>query len=135
ETIMLANNSVSRGQSPSYSRNEQKLGKDLLSTDELAILDGSKCILQLRGVRPFLSSKYDITQHKNYRHLSDANPKYAFDVGKHIKKRLKVKPTEEYEYFEYIPADEEMPQEALSDFGNFDEVEIFTDFPDDLEPI
>ncbi|MCL2853283.1 MAG: hypothetical protein FWE20_09675 [Defluviitaleaceae bacterium] len=75
-----------------------------------------------------------MTKHKNYRYLSDANPKNAFDVSKHILKRLKVKPTEEYEHFEYVAVDEEMPQEALADFPGFDETEAFADFPEDLEP-
>lgn len=75
ETIDTFNTGESRGREVSHSLNYQKLGKDLATVDELAVLDGSKCILQLRGVRPFLSNKFDITQHKNYRYLSDTNPK------------------------------------------------------------
>ena len=123
ETVYMLNNGVSRGNSPSYSQNTQKLGKDLMSLDELAVLDGGKCILQLRGVRPFLSDKYDITKHKNYRYLSDADPKNAFDIGKFITAKLKVKPEEQYEYIEYAPTEDELPDEA------------FEDFPVDLEPI
>lgn len=78
----------------------QKLGKDLATVDELAVLDGSKCILQLRGVRPFLSKKFDITQHKNYRYLSDANPKNEFDIEKFLSHRLKPKQDEAYHVFE-----------------------------------
>ena len=125
ETIYLLNNSVSKGNSPSYSQNQQKVGKELMSLDELSVMDGSKCILQLRGVRPFLSDKFDITKHKNYRYLSDANPKNAFNIEKFVSRRLKVKPDEQYEYFEYTP-DEEMPIEAFEDF---------TEYPVDLEPV
>jgi len=123
ETIYMLNNSVSKGNSPSYSKNTQKLGKDLQSVDELMVMDGMKCILQLRGVRPFLSDKYDITNHKNYRYLSDADPKNAFDIGKFVSRKLKVKPDEKYEYFEYEPPEDELPDEA------------FDDFPVDLEPV
>jgi type IV secretion system protein VirD4 len=123
ETVYMLNNGVSRGNSPSYSQNTQKLGKDLMSLDELSVMDGSKCILQLRGVRPFLSDKYDITKHKNYRYLSDANPKNAFDIGKFLSAKLKVKPEDQYEFFEYEPPEDELPDEA------------FGDFPVDLEPI
>jgi type IV secretion system protein VirD4 len=126
ETIYLLNHSQSKGNSPSFSQNEQKLGKELMSLDELSVMDGSKCILQLRGVRPFLSDKYDITKHKNYRYLSDANPKNVFDIGKYVSTRLKVKPDEQYEFFEYTPTDEEMPDEAFEDFP---------DYGEDLEPV
>jgi len=139
ETIYMLNHSVSKGNSPSYSQNQQKVGKELMSIDELSVMDGSKCILQLRGVRPFLSDKYDITKHKNYRFLSDADPKNAFDIGKFVSTRLKVKPDEEYACFEYVPADEEMPEEALGDFQQTGEVAEdsgdFEDYPEDLELI
>lgn len=79
ETIDTYNTGESRGRETSHSLNYQKLGKELATIDELAVLDGGKCILQLRGVRPFLSDKYDITRHPNYKYLSDANPKNAFD--------------------------------------------------------
>lgn len=91
ETIDLFNTSDTRGQSQSYGINYQKTGKDLMSRDELAVMDGSKCIVQLRGVRPFLSDKFDITKHKRYRELSEANPKYTFDVEKYLKHRLVLK--------------------------------------------
>ena len=84
ETIDTYNTSNTRGNSPSYGLNYQKLGKDLASVDELAVLDGSKCILQLRGVRPFLSDKYDLTQHPNYRLTSDYDPKNTFDIEKYL---------------------------------------------------
>ena len=100
ETIDTFNTGESRGREVSHSLNYQKLGKDLASVDELAVLDGSKCILQLRGVRPFLSNKFDITQHKNYRYLSDANPKNEFDIEKFLSHRLKPKQDETYNVFE-----------------------------------
>ena len=100
ETIDTFNTGESRGREVSHSLNYQKLGKDLATVDELAVLDGSKCILQLRGVRPFLSNKFDITQHKNYKYLSDANPKNEFDVEKFLSHRLKPRQDEAYNVFE-----------------------------------
>lgn len=100
ETIDTFNTGESRGREVSHSLNYQKLGKDLATVDELAVLDGSKCILQLRGVRPFLSNKFDITQHKNYRYLLDANPKNEFDIEKFLSHRLKPKQDEAYHVFE-----------------------------------
>ena len=91
ETIDTYNTGESRGRETSHSLNYQKLGKSLLSADELEVLDGGKCILQLRGVRPFLSSKYDITKHPHYKYLSDADPKNAFDVERFIRRKMKVK--------------------------------------------
>ena len=91
ETIDTYNTGESRGRETSHSLNYQKLGKSLLSVDELEVLDGGKCILQLRGVRPFLSSKYDITKHPHYKYLSDADPKNAFDVERFIRRRMKIK--------------------------------------------
>jgi type IV secretion system protein VirD4 len=89
-------------------------------------MDGMKCILQLRGVRPFLSDKFDITKHKNYRFLSDFDDKHAFDIGKFVNRKLKVKPDEEYdfhEYPEYVQPEDDLPEEA------------FDDFEVDLEPV
>ena len=100
ETIDTFNTGESRGREVSHSLNYQKLGKDLATIDELAVLDGGKCILQLRGVRPFLSDKYDITRHPNYKYLSDANPRNAFDIEKYLSTRLKLKPEEEFEVFD-----------------------------------
>lgn len=100
ETIDTFNTGESRGREVSHSLNYQKLGKDLATVDELSVLDGGKCILQLRGVRPFKSDKYDITAHPNYKYLSDANPKNAFDIEKYLKCRLKVKKNDVYETFE-----------------------------------
>ena len=106
ETIDTFNTGESRGRETSHSLNYQKLGKELASVDELAVLDGGKCILQLRGVRPFLSEKYDITKHPNYKYLSDADRRNTFDIEKFLSTKLKVKPEETYEVYE-IDADSE----------------------------
>ena len=100
ETIDLLNTSDTRGQSQSYGMNYQKTGKELMSRDELSVMDGNKCILQLRGVRPFLSNKYDITQHKRYRELSDYDKKNAFDVEQYLKHTLRMGVEEEFEVFD-----------------------------------
>ena len=100
ETIDTFNTGESRGREVSHSLNYQKLGKDLATIDELAVLDGGKCILQLRGVRPFLSDKYDITRHPKYKYLSDANPRNAFDIEKYLSTRLVPKADEVYEVFD-----------------------------------
>ena len=106
ETIDTFNTGESRGRETSHSLNYQKLGKELASVDELAVLDGGKCILQLRGVRPFLSEKYDITKHPNYKYLSDADRRNTFDIEKFLSTKLKVKPEETYEVYE-VDADSE----------------------------
>ena len=108
ETIDLYNTSDTRGQGRSYGLNYQKTGKELMSRDELAVMDGTKCILQLRGVRPFFSNKYDITKHKRYKELSDSNPKNAFDVEKYLRCGLVMGRDEE---FELIDLEDEMPEE------------------------
>ena len=100
ETIDTFNTGESRGRETSHSLNYQKLGKELASVDELAVLDGGKCILQLRGVRPFLSEKYDITKHPNYKYLSDADRRNTFDIEKFLSTKLKVKPEETYDVYE-----------------------------------
>ena len=100
ESIATYNTGESRGRETSHSLNYQKLGTRLLSVDELEVLDGGKCILQLRGVRPFLSDKYDITKHPNYKYLSDANPRNAFDIEKYLSTRLVPKADEVYEVFD-----------------------------------
>ena len=96
ETIDSYNNSDTRGNSPSYGTNYQKLGHELLSRDEIAVLDGDKCILQLRGVRPFLSDKYDLTQHPNYKLTSDYDPKNTFDIEKYLNRKEKIYPGDEF---------------------------------------
>ena len=100
ETIDMYNTGESRGQSQSYNLNYQKLGKDLMSIDELAVMDGSKCILQLRGVRPFLSDKYDLTQHPNYRLTSDYDKKNYFDVEKFLHHKLQLNKRDVYDVIE-----------------------------------
>ena len=96
ETIDAFNTSDTRGNSPSYGTTFQKMGHELLSRDELAVLDGGKCILQLRGVRPFLSDKYDLTQHPNYKLTSDYDPKNAFDIEKYLNRKEKINPNDEF---------------------------------------
>ena len=100
ETIDTYNTGESRGRETSHSLNYQKLGKELMSQDELAVMDGGKCILQLRGVRPFLSDKYDITKHPNFQYTADADDKNAFDIEAFLSTRLKPKPNEVYDVFE-----------------------------------
>ena len=96
ETIDSFNTSDTRGNSPSYGTSFQKLGHELMSRDELAVLDGGKCILQLRGVRPFLSDKYDLTQHPNYKLTSDYDPKNTFDIEKYLNRKEKIQPGDEF---------------------------------------
>ena len=96
ETIDAYNTSDTRGNSPSYGTNYSKLGHELMSRDELAVLDGGKCILQLRGVRPFLSDKYDLTQHPNYKLTSDYDPKNTFDIEKYLNRKEKIHPGDEF---------------------------------------
>ena len=96
ETIDTFNTSDTRGNSPSYGTNYQKLGKELMSRDELAVMDGSKCVLQLRGVRPFLSDKYDLTQHPNYKYTADYDKKLTFDIEKYLSTRAKLYPKDKF---------------------------------------
>ena len=114
ETIDTYNTGESRGREVSHSLNYQKLGKDLATVDELAVLDGGKCILQLRGVRPFLSDKYDITKHANYKYLSDADKRNEFDIERFLSRRLKPKPDEVYDTYEIdasaMDADDDMSE-------------------------
>ena len=108
ETIDLYNTSDTRGTSQSYGLNYQKTGKELMSRDELAVMDGNKCILQLRGVRPFLSNKYDITKHKRYKELSDANKRNAFDVEKYLEHKLVFSQDTEFEVYEVNVTEEDV---------------------------
>ena len=100
ETIDLSNQSENRGSQVSYGLSYQKLGKELMSQDELAVMDGGKCIYMLRGVRPFLSEKYDLTKHPNYRYTADADPKNLFNMERYMKRHPKVKPTDAFEVYE-----------------------------------
>lgn len=111
ETIDVRTSSQSKGRSGSYSQNFQQAGRDLMSVDELAVMDGGKCLLQIRGVRPFLSRKYDITKHPNYKYLSDYNEKNAFDIEKFLSTRLPVQPGELYHNYE-VTAEELEAQTA-----------------------
>ena len=110
ETIDTFNTSDTRGSQRSYGLNYQKLGKELMTPDELAVMDGGKCILQVQGVRPFFSDKFDITKHPQYKYLSDVDLKNTFDVAKFVKRRLKVKPEDKFEVCELeAPADPGSP--------------------------
>jgi hypothetical protein len=104
-----------------------------MSIDELSVMDGSKCILQLRGVRPFLSDKYDITQHKNYKYLSDFDPKNTFDMEKFVNHKLDVKPDAEFDLFSHDAQGEEMPPEAFADYQAEQSPEQSEYVPDDLD--
>ncbi len=117
ETIDTFNTGESRGREVSHSLNYQKLGKSLMSMDELAVMDGGKCILQVRGVRPFLSDKYDITAHPNYKYLSDSNPKNAFSIEQYLHRQLKLRLEEECMAYEIdvTDQDEEEFMEELTD--------------------
>ena len=106
ETIDTYNTGESRGREKSYSLNYQKLGKELMSQDEIAVMDGGKCILQLRGVRPFFSDKYDITKHPFYKYLSDCHPKNAFEIERFLSTKLKIKPDDVYEVYEIFENEE-----------------------------
>ena len=107
ETIDTYNTGESRGREISHSLNYQKLGKELMSVDELAVMDGSKCILQVRGVRPFLSNKYDITKHPYYKYLSDADPRNAFDIEKFLSHQLDLKEKDSFDTYEIAIDDDE----------------------------
>ena len=100
ETIDMFNTSITKGTQESHGQNFQKLGKDLMSVDEIAVMDGEKCILQVRGERPFLSKKYDITKHKNYRYLADFDKKHTFNVDKHLSTRLRLRKDDVYSVVE-----------------------------------
>ena len=111
ETIDTYNTGENRGREKSYSLTYQKLGKELMSQDEIAVMDGGKCILQLRGVRPFFSDKYDITKHPFYKYLSDHHPKNAFDIEHFLSTKLKIKPDDVYEVYEVPVSDGEAAAE------------------------
>ena len=113
ETIDTYNTGESRGREQSHSLNYQKLGRELMSVDDLATMDGGKCILQVRGLRPFYSDKYDITKHPNYKYLSDANPKNTFDVEAYMSRKLNLQADEEYDVYEIDDVD--LDDEDLTD--------------------
>ena len=111
ETIDMYNTGESRGQSQSYNMNYQKLGHDLMSIDELAVMDGSKCIVQVRGVRPFLSDKYDLTQHPNYKYTADANKNNLFKIEDYLNHKLILKADDEYEVIE-VPEEDDSESDS-----------------------
>ncbi len=129
ETIDSFNTSTNRGQSESYGMNYQKLGKELKSQDELAVMDGGKCILQLRGVRPFFSDKYDITRHKQYHLLSDDDSKQEFDIAKYVseqkQKHLRVKPTDTFVRYEIDVTAEKTAELSAENPDDTDEKETY----------
>ena len=120
ETIDLYNTSDTRGQSPSYGLNYQKTGKELMTRDELAVMDGNKCILQLRGVRPFYSDKYDITRHKRYKELSDFNKKNEFHVENYLEHKLILPQDQEFELYEYDVSPEEAEVAEKEEYSSVD---------------
>ncbi len=119
ETIDIANTGENRGKEVSHNLSYQKLGKLLMTGDELAVMNGGKCVLQLRGVHPFLSDKYDITKHPNYKYLSDADPRNAFDIENYLSTRLKPKPDEAYDFFETDETD------VTDEYDDWEAADIF----------
>ena len=107
------NTSETKGNSPSYGKNFQKLGKDLMTMDELAVMEGDMCIVQVRGVRPFLSKKYDITKHPLYKLLSDFDKRHAFDIEKYLSTKLKVRPDDEFNVYS-VELEEPPPPDAFT---------------------
>jgi len=122
-TISMQTEGRTRGQSESYSQNMQRLGRELMTMDELATMDGSKCILQLRGLHPFLSPKYDLKKHPNYRFTAEADKKNAFDISKLLNRRMKLKPHEEYTTYEVSVEDAATDMNENEDILNYDDVD------------
>jgi len=122
ETISMYTESLTRGQQESHGQNLQRLGKELMTMDELTTLDGSKCILQLRGLRPFLSPKYDLKKHPNYRYTAEADKRNAFDAARLITRRMKLNPNEEYTVYE-VDAEETADIDEDEDILNYDDVD------------
>lgn len=120
ETIDLYNTSDTRGSNRSYGLNYQKTGKELMTRDELAVMDGNKCILQLRGVRPFYSDKYDITRHKRYKELSDFNKKNEFHVENYLEHKLILPQDQEFELYEYDVSPEEAEVAEKEEYSSVD---------------
>jgi len=122
ETVSMYTESVTRGQSESHGQNLQRLGKELMTMDELTTMDGNKCILQLRGLRPFLSPKYDLKKHPNYRYTAEADKRNAFDVSGLVTRRMKLDPDEEYTVYE-VDAEETADIDEDEDILNYDDVD------------
>ena len=124
ETISMQTESRTRGQSESYGQNMQRLGKELMTMDELTTMDGNKCILQLRGLRPFLSPKYDLKKHPNYRRTAEADKKNAFDASKLVNRRMKkLNPNEQYTVYEVSADEEAADMDENEDILNYDDVD------------
>ena len=124
ETISMYTESLTRGQQESHGQNLQRLGKELMTMDELTTMDGSRCILQLRGLRPFFSPKYDLTKHPNYKHTSEADKRNTFDAGKLVNRRMKPGPDEEYTVYEVDVPDTEEDEDIL-DYSDLDDPDAF----------
>ena len=129
ETISMQTESRTRGQSESYGQNMQRLGKELMTMDELTTMDGNKCILQLRGLRPFLSPKYDLKKHPNYKYTAEADKKNAFDAARLVNRRMKrLDPNEQYTTYE-VDADEDTADigedEDILNYDDVDDPEAF----------
>jgi len=122
ETISMQTESRTRGQQESYGQNTQRLGKELMTVDELTTMDGNKCILQLRGLRPFFSPKYDLKKHPNYKHTSEASKNNAFDTAALFNTKLKVKPDDKYKVY-HAEAVEETSINGDEDILNYDDVD------------
>jgi len=123
ETISMQTESKTQGQSPSYGQNMQRLGKELMTMDELTTMPGNKCILQLRGLRPFLSPKYDLRKHPNFRHTAEADKRNAFDVGRLINRRMKLNPNEQYTIYAVDVTEESATISEDEDILNYDDVD------------
>lgn len=123
ETISMYTESVTRGMQESHGQNLQRLGKELMTIDELTTMDGSKCILQLRGLRPFLSPKYDLKKHPNYKYTAEADKRNSFDISSLINRRMKVKPDEIYTVYEVDAPEEDATAEEDEDILNYDDVD------------
>jgi len=126
ETISMYTESLTRGQQESHGQNLQRLGKELMTMDELTTMPGDKCVLQLRGLRPFLSPKYDLKKHPNFKHTAEADKKNAFDASKLINRRMKLNPGEEYTVYEADGPDADMAgDEDILDYSDLDDPDAF----------
>ena len=127
ETISMYTESRTRGNQESHGQNLQRLGKELMTMDELTTMDGSKCILQLRGLRPFLSPKYDLKKHPNYKYTAEANKRNSFDISALINRRMTVKPNEQYTVYgvDVPDADAAGADEDILNYDDIDDPEAF----------
>lgn len=126
ETISMYTESVTRGMQESHGQNLQRLGKELMTIDELTTMDGSKCILQLRGLRPFLSPKYDLKKHPNYKYTAEADKRNGFDISSLVNRRMKVKPDEEYMVYDVdVPGEDAAIDEDILNYDDVDDPDAF----------